>query len=210
MKKIILIGGGGHCKSCIDIIECTSSYKILGIIDLEKKLKHSILGYPIIGTDDDILNLSPKTDFFFITLGHIGFNSRRKELFSYLQYHQLPIATIISPTAILARTAQVGIGTIIMHHGIINADANIHENCIINSKALIEHDVTVGSHCHISTGSIINGASTIGDSSFIGSHSTINFGLSIPSNTIIASSSLVSKSIVQPGTYKGVPVARYE
>jgi len=34
MKPIILIGGGGHCLSCIDVIEQTGLYQIIGILDL--------------------------------------------------------------------------------------------------------------------------------------------------------------------------------
>ena len=33
MKNIVLIGGGGHCKSCIDVIEMEKKYKILGLVD---------------------------------------------------------------------------------------------------------------------------------------------------------------------------------
>jgi FlaA1/EpsC-like NDP-sugar epimerase len=36
MKKIILIGGGGHSKSCIDVIENENKYKIVGIVDKKK------------------------------------------------------------------------------------------------------------------------------------------------------------------------------
>ena len=37
MKKIILVGGGGHCKSCVDVIENENKYKIKAIIDKKKK-----------------------------------------------------------------------------------------------------------------------------------------------------------------------------
>ena len=33
MKKIILIGGGGHALSCIDVIESEKKFKIVGIVD---------------------------------------------------------------------------------------------------------------------------------------------------------------------------------
>ena len=46
-KEILLIGGGGHCKSCIDIIEQDESFKIIGIIDRKKLIGKSILGYKI-------------------------------------------------------------------------------------------------------------------------------------------------------------------
>jgi len=31
-EKIILIGGGGHCKSCIDVIEQEGRFIIAGIV----------------------------------------------------------------------------------------------------------------------------------------------------------------------------------
>ncbi len=51
---IILIGGGGHCKSCIDVIESEGKFQIKGIIDLPSELGNKVLGYPVIGNDDDI------------------------------------------------------------------------------------------------------------------------------------------------------------
>ena len=37
MKKILLLGNGGHAKSCIDLIENSGNYKIVGIISKNKK-----------------------------------------------------------------------------------------------------------------------------------------------------------------------------
>ena len=34
MKDIVLIGGGGHCKSVIDVIEQEGRFKIIGIVEL--------------------------------------------------------------------------------------------------------------------------------------------------------------------------------
>ena len=48
MKKLILIGAGGHAKSCIDVIESTQKFKILGFID-NKKIKD--LKYDVLGND---------------------------------------------------------------------------------------------------------------------------------------------------------------
>ena len=36
-KKIILIGAGGHAKSCIDIINAEGKYEIIGLVDNKKK-----------------------------------------------------------------------------------------------------------------------------------------------------------------------------
>ena len=58
MNRIILIGGGSHCKSVIDVIEQEAKYEIAGIIDKPQLLGSKVLGYPIIGSDSDLNNLS--------------------------------------------------------------------------------------------------------------------------------------------------------
>ena len=60
MKKIILIGGGGHCKSVIDVIEQQNKFKIVGIVDKPKFKVSKVLGYPVIGTDSDLKSLAKK------------------------------------------------------------------------------------------------------------------------------------------------------
>ena len=44
MKKIklALIGAGGHAVSCIDVIEKTNKYKIVGLVDNKSKSSLSI------------------------------------------------------------------------------------------------------------------------------------------------------------------------
>lgn len=210
MKTLMIIGGGGHTISCMDVIKSTGLYNVIGIIDTPEQVGSNVLGVPVIGTDQDILSLANKTDLFFIGIGQIGTNKRRNELFHFLERHHLPIATIISPHAIVSDTATVQTGTIVMHHAIVNAATNIGKNCIINSKALVEHNCQIGDHCHISTGAIINGHVKVDDNGFIGSHSTINLGVAISKDISIASHSLVTQSLNKSGIYKGVPVSEHK
>ena len=64
MKKLILIGAGGHAKSCIDVIENTKKYKILGLLDLPEKIGQKVLGYSVIDTDDHINQYIQKDTYF--------------------------------------------------------------------------------------------------------------------------------------------------
>ena len=54
MKKIILIGAGGHCNSCIDVIESTGKYQIIGLTGTVDESGSSVLGYPVLGSDDKL------------------------------------------------------------------------------------------------------------------------------------------------------------
>ncbi len=58
MKEIILIGGGGHCKSVIDVIEQEGRFEIVGIVDKTELIGTNVLGYSVIGNDSDLENLA--------------------------------------------------------------------------------------------------------------------------------------------------------
>ena len=189
-KALILIGGGGHCKSCIDVIESTAEYAIKGIIDLPQNVGNNILGYPIIGTDLDLPSLIKKNVSFIITVGDIGNPSKRIELFNLVLSLGGKLPVISSPIAYISNFTKIGMGTIIMHHAFVNASVIIGNNCIVNTKALIEHDAVIGDHCHISTGSIVNGGTIIGAKSFVGSGAVTKQCINIPEGSFIKANSI--------------------
>ena len=190
-KPIILIGGGGHCISCIDIVELTNQFEIMGILDIPEKVGSRILNYPIIGIDDDIQMLIEKCQDFLITIGQIKTSNVRHKLLDKVKTAGGRLPVIISPKAHVSIHAIVEEGTIIMHHVLVNAGAKIGKGCIINSKALIEHEVMIGDFCHISTAACINGQVTIGSNSFIGSNTVVGNNIRITENTLIAAGSQV-------------------
>ncbi len=208
-KRIILIGGGGHCKSCIDVIASTEEYIIDSIVDVPERTGHKILSSYISATDEDIPLLVKNKDCeFLITLGQIKSPDQRKELYLFLKELGANLAVVVSPLAHISKYSEVGEGTIVMHMGLINADSVIGNNCIINTGALIEHDCVIGSDVHISTHAIVNGGCTIGDGTFIGSNSVINNNISIAARAVIGSGAVVVKNITEEGIYAGNPAKR--
>ena len=192
-EKIILIGGGGHCRACIDVIEQEGRFAIAGIVDMPEKKQHTVLGYPVIGSDADLAELIKTIPNILITLGHIKSPIRRIELFNDLMRMGAHFPVIQSPLAYVSRHAQVAEGTIIMHHVLINAGARVGRNCIINTKALVEHDAVIEDNCHISTGAVINGGVKIGSGSLFGSGAISKEYISIPSKSFIKANSLISE-----------------
>lgn len=203
MKPILLIGGGGHCKACIDVIEQEGKYQIVGIIDVIEKAGKKILGYSIIGTDDDLPELIKQYPYALITVGQIKSANSRKRIFEKLKRLNAKLPVIKSPLSYVSSHASVLDGTIVMHHAIVNADAKIGRNCIINSNALVEHESTIGDFCHISTSAIINGQVNVGGECFVGSGSTIINNVSIADNVIVPAGKTVYKSITKHGIYLG-------
>lgn len=189
--KLLLIGGGGHCKSVIDVIEQENKYAIAGIIDQKEFIGQKVLGYEIIGCDDHLSDLFQKFKYAVVTVGQIRSPDLRIKLFSQLNTIGFDTPSILSPRAYVSRHATIGRGTVIMHDALINANATIGNNCIINTKALIEHDCVVGEHCHISTGAILNGGTVVKQGSFFGSSAVSKEYITIVENSFIKAGSLV-------------------
>jgi sugar O-acyltransferase (sialic acid O-acetyltransferase NeuD family) len=195
-EKIILVGGGGHCKSCIDVIEREGKYQIAGIVDVSEKLHQKVLGYEIIATDDDLPRMVDEYENFLITLGQIKSPEKRIWIFQTLKKSGAKLPEIISPLAYVSKHAEIGDGTIIMHHVLINAGARIGKNCIVNTKALIEHDAIIGDHCHIATGAIINGGVGVGSGTFFGSNAVCKEYVEIGENAVIGCGIKIIKNIL--------------
>lgn len=203
-RPLILIGGGGHCKSVIEVAESTG-YEIKGILDMPDEVGKEVLpGHKIIGTDDEIPQYVEECDFF-ITVGFIKNPALRIKLYNKVKAAGGRLATIIASTAHVSKYAELGEGTIIMHHAFVNAGAKIGDNCIINTFVNIEHDAEVGNQCHISTGTMVNGECKIGENCFIGSQSVCANCIEIASDIIVGAGSVVRKSIRVKGIYAGNP-----
>lgn len=206
--KIILIGGGGHCKSVIDAIDAGGVYEIDGILDIKENVGKNLLGYTITGTDDDIESLAAAGRSFIITLGQIKSSRLREKTYARLQACGANIATVVAPTAYVSKHALLGAGTVVLHHATVNAGAVIGQNNIINTGSNVEHDVHTGNHCHIATHAVVNGDCKLGNGIFIGSNSTLAQGTRITDHVVIGAGTVVYKNILEEGTYAGNPAKK--
>jgi sugar O-acyltransferase (sialic acid O-acetyltransferase NeuD family) len=202
-EKLILIGAGGHCRSCIEVIDSLDAFQIEGLLDAGNRVGDDVLGYKIIGGDSIIANLAKENYSFLITLGQVASAIPRKKIYDILLRCNARMATVISPYATVSKHSIVGRGSIIMHQAAVNAGVKIGNNSIINTNAIVEHDVVIGDHCHVSTSATVNGEAVIGSDVFIGSGSVISQNVSIATGVVIGAGTTVHKSITEAGTYAG-------
>jgi sugar O-acyltransferase (sialic acid O-acetyltransferase NeuD family) len=195
MSRILLLGGGGHCRACIDVIETENMHSISGILVANDDPTKELLGYSVLGHDNDLPTLLGDAQAALVTVGQIKSADARIRLFNDLLLTGLDLPVIQSPLAHRSRHSSVGRGTILMHGVVINAHATIGDNCVINSQALIEHDVEIGDHCHVSTGARVNGGVVVGERSFVGSGVVIKQGVRIGADVVIGAGQTVLKDL---------------
>lgn len=201
MKKIIMIGAGGHAKSVLECID-KRSHKVVGFIDAFKK--GTFLEYSILGDKIEDINEFDKY-YYFVTIGD---NKLRQQYYAIIKNLNLKLVNIIDSSAYVSGSATIGEGCFVGKMAIINAEAKIGDNCIINNKALVEHECVVGNHTHISTNTTVNGNVEIGDNVFLGSGSVTKGQISIGNNVIVGAGSVVVDDINDNVLAVGVPAKK--
>lgn len=205
MKKIVLIGGGGHAKVIIDIIRSTNEFEIVGITEKNSEVK-SILNIPILGADSILEELfNNGVEYAFICIGINQDINLRNMLYRKIKEIGFRIPTLIHRQAIVSPYVKIGEGTCVMAGAVINPDAEIGNNSIINTDALIEHDCIVGDNVFISPGAILAGNVTIKNNSLIGMGSKIIEGKVIGNNVIVGAGAVVIDDINENCIAVGVP-----
>lgn len=205
-KGLILIGGGGHCRSVIEA--CASAgFPVAGILDRSDRIGEKVCGFEIIGSDSS-LGQFVEDHQFVVTVGSIKSAAIRRRLYEQLVAAGGEAAVIMASSVNVSRFAEIGAGTVVLHGAIVNAGARVGENCILNTACVVDHDVFIGSHSHISTGALLNGGVNIGEECFIGSGAVVIQGIGIASGSVIGAGAVVTSDIIESGVYAGVPARK--
>lgn len=205
-KKLLLLGGGGHCKSVLDSLLKIKFYNEIGIIDKKENVGKTILTVPIIGCDDDLLKLYQNGyDGAFVTVGSIGNPSIRVKLFRLLEDIGFEIPNIIDPTAIISEDATLAEGIYVGKNAVINAGSFIEKCAIINTGSIIEHDCMIGQFSHIAPGTVLCGEVQIGEYTHVGAGSVIKQQVKIGANTLIGMGSVVLENVPENVVAYGNP-----
>lgn len=204
-NKIVLIGGGGHCKVIIDILKNNKDYEIVGITDTDN-VGGNVLDVPIIGGDSILPSLYHKgITNAFVCIGALNNICLRDKIYYKLKDIGFSIPKLIHKEAIVSPYAKIGDGTCVMAGAVINPDSIVEENCIINTASVIEHDCVIGRNTHISPRSCILGGCKVGTNSHIGAGGIILQGVSIGDNVIIGAGAVVLRNVEDNVTAVGSP-----
>lgn len=202
--RLLLIGGGGHCRSVLDSALSLNMYEKIGIVDFDESA--SVLGIPVVGNDYDLpVLLEEGWTEAFVSVGSVGSTALRRKLYQLAKDIGFNIPSIIDPSAQLARGAEIGEGVFIGKQAVVNTCSSIGRCAIINSGAVVEHDCSIGEFTHISPGAVMCGQVSVGSDSHIGAGTVIRQQITIGEKTLIGAGSVVLKDIPGSVTAYGNP-----
>lgn len=205
-KKIVLIGGGGHCKVVAEAIRRARAFQIAGIIDKNIPRGSIVWGIPVIGNDDSLRRVRLSGVLAcFITVGSVGDATARIRLAGLAKEAGFEFPVVICPDAHVSVSSRLGNGSFVASGVVVNADVSIGDHCIINAGSIVDHDCRVGDFVHISPAAVLNGGVTVGDRAHIGTNSSVIQGVVIGSGAVIGAGSVVVRNVPDNAVAYGNP-----
>ena len=191
-KTIAIYGKSGHGRVLEDIAKANGFKDILWVDDDPKKEAMRFIDF---------------YEFYHhvpVLLG-IGDNETRKKLFHSLKSKGFSLPTIVHPSAIISKSAELLEGSAVMPNVVINADAKIGVGVIVNTAAVIEHECSIEDFVHISPRVALAGSVRIGKQTHIGIGATVVQNIHIGEYVTVGAGASVIRDISSHTTAVGVP-----
>jgi len=168
MRKLVIIGAGGHAVSVANVAIC-AGFEIISFVD-SNKAGSKLLNREIIGNINSLLD---PFEFEF-SIG-IGDNYSRSKVFYELIHHfpGMNFPALIHPSAIVSNFSTLDMGVTLMPLSLVGPNVRIGKFCILNSHSSIDHDSSMAEFA-LSIGAIVKHGVQIGRDSVLGANSYLN------------------------------------
>jgi len=200
MAGVVIVGNGGHARSCLDAWDPAPELTPVGNVG---PAVGDVLGLPYLGTDDDLPALfASGLSHAFVALGS---NAARESIGARCLEIGFALATVVAPSAQVGRTAEVGPGSILLHRTVLGARARVGTGSIINTGATVDHDCVIGDYVHVAPGVNLAGTVVVGDHAMIGIGASIIPGVRIGAGATVGAGAVVLHDVPDRQTVIGVP-----
>lgn len=202
-REVLIYGAGGHGKVVLDALE-RSGRAVAGFVDdAAERASGEYCGYRVYPGAElpDVVG-----DREVVVA--IGDASRRASLTARLDSWGVAAATVIHPTAVLARDVQVSAGAMILAGAVINPGVRIGRGAIVNTSAVIDHDCDVGAFAHVAPAATLAGHVRVGDRALVGAAATVIPEVTIGADATVGAGAAVVCDVDAGTTVAGVPARK--
>jgi sugar O-acyltransferase (sialic acid O-acetyltransferase NeuD family) len=204
--RLLVVGASGHAKVIVDAAERAGIVTVVGFAARDRAAGSELVGYPIVGGDDDFENIAKRhrIDFYVVAVGD---NAIRAELVRRIDQavRGARFATIVHPGAQIASSAELGPGTVVMSGSAVNSDASVGSHCIVNTGASIDHDCRLGDFASVGPGATLGGNVTVGAFSAISLGAKVIHGVNVSEHAVVGAGAVVLKDVPSHCVMVGVP-----
>ncbi|MFW7343381.1 acetyltransferase [Pollutimonas sp. H1-120] len=202
MKHLAIMGAGGHGRVIADAAQ-SSGWPVIDFYDD---------AWPNIGRDTDPWPVVGDASLLFAQLRNyqgvivgIGNNRVRADMQRRLCDAGASLVSVVHPTAVISRHAELGVGCAVFARAVVNVGARIGAGVILNTGCTVEHDCLIDDFVHIGPNAGLGGGVHIGQQSWVGLGASINHLIHIGRNSTIGSGTTVIRDVPDAMVAVGTP-----
>jgi sugar O-acyltransferase (sialic acid O-acetyltransferase NeuD family) len=204
-ERLVIVGGGGFGRELIcwaaDCEEAGHLPPVAGMID---DGEDPLAGYDYsISHLDSIENYRPgEGDLFVMAIGDPAAKRRVAEM---LRGRGGRFATLIHPSAVIARSARLDEGVVVCPQALVSADAAVGQLVIINALSSVGHDVRVGDYSTLSAHVDLTGFVSLGEGVLVGSGAKLLPKVKVGDGATIGAGTTVYRNVAAGATAYAAP-----
>jgi len=204
-QSILILGAGGNSLAIADAIVAINAaspaaplYELVGFLDdLPENQGRRVLGFPVVGRIEDahrwphchFINGIASVDSFRKKAAAIARTGMPRERF----------ATIVHPSAAIARGAYIGAGCAIMANSVVCSEARVDDHVIMLQNSSINHHARLGRLVTVSAGVTVLGFVEAEENAFLSGGASVAPYVKIGAGALIGLGSVVIRDVA-PGT----------
>ena len=196
MKRLLIVGAGGHGRSVAEAVLAAGKYELVGFVDDAAPALQQVWALPVFGTTADLTRYREYADAAIVALG----NNRLREALQHTLYAAgFELATVVHPQALVSPRAVIGEGGAIMAGAIVGTGAQLGAGVIVNCGAVIDHDGRVDDFGHLGVNAAMAGGSVLGRSAWMQAGSALGYGALVESGRVLGPGEVVNRTINSNG-----------
>ena len=205
-ERVVIFGSSDHARVVIDVTEKEGRYVIAGLIGVFKDIGEEVMGYKILGSEDNLLQIVKEKNVYGGLIA-IGDNYVRLKVYKKIVkiIPDFKFVTVIHPSVQIGKNVQIGGGTMIMAGVVVNPCSVIGQHCILNTNASLDHDCVMDNFSSLAPNVATGGNVQVGECTAIGLGASISNNIVIKEHTVIGTGSVVVKDIPEFVVAYGVP-----
>jgi sugar O-acyltransferase (sialic acid O-acetyltransferase NeuD family) len=196
LPRVVIVGCSGHARVVVDILEQENRCRIVGLLDSVKPPGTEVLGYQVIGSDEDLpaLVAGQICDGIIVAIGDNWVRSRMSARIKQMLPH-IRFVSALHPSAQIAMSSSVGPGTVIMAGVVVNPGCHVGESCILNTGSSLDHDSRMEDFSSLAPHAVTGGGVRIGACSAIAIGAVVSHSIRIGDNTVVGAGATVLRDI---------------
>jgi len=207
MENVVIIGAGDFSKLIIDILlaqnKIEDQYKILGLIDDNKKKGSEINGYKILG---DFEWIDKNINKNFKVICSVAEPETKRKLIERVRERDLEFINAVHPDTTISDFCDISNKGVIINAGVIlAANVKLEPYTLVNFNSTVGHDVILRKYSSVMPGVNLAGFVELKEGAYIGMNSALIQSVSVGEYSTIGAGAVVVKDIPNNVTAVGIP-----